>query len=134
MRLVLTSFTAAATLGLAACGSDSSSTAPAREGVSPATARREVAATRTALNEALATYRGGDRAAAADQVGEAYVSHFEEVEGPLEDRDDTLKESLEHAIGGELRASMKAGRPVRVVEAQVRAIVADLDTAEAALR
>ena len=124
----------ATVLGVAACGGGDGSGA-AREQGSAATARREAAETRDALRAALATYRAGDRAAAADQVAEAYVSHFEEVEGPLEAKDHELKERLEDAIGDELRDGDE-GRQARAARssAQVKAIVADLDKAEAALR
>jgi hypothetical protein len=118
-------------LTLAACGGGGDSTT---QTASPATARKQVAETRTALNSALATYKSGDRKAANEQVAEAYVSHFEEVEGPLEGKDSELKESLEHAIADDLRASMRAGKPAGEVEAQVKAIVAKLDKAEAALQ
>jgi hypothetical protein len=122
-------------LALAACGgSDSSAEESERENASPATARKEVGETRDALNAALATYKKGDKDAAQEQVAEAYVGHFEEVEGPLGGKDDELKESLEHAIADDLRASMKAGKPAKDVEAQIKAIVADLDKAEAALQ
>jgi hypothetical protein len=122
-------------LALSACGgSDSSSGESEHENASPATARKEVGETRDALNAALATYKKGDKAGAQERVAEAYVSHFEEVEGPLEGKDDELKESLEHAIADDLRATMKAGKPAKQVEAQVKAIVADLDKAEAALQ
>ena len=122
-------------LALAACGgSDSSSEESEHENASPATARQEVGETREALNAALATYKKGDKAAANEQVAEAYVSHFEEVEGPLEGKDAELKESLEHAISDDLRSSIKAGKPAKQVEAQVKAIAADLDKAEAALQ
>jgi hypothetical protein len=133
-RLVLLAlFTSS--LALAACGgSDSSSGESETENASPATARKEVGETRDALNAALATYKKGDKAAANEQVAEAYVSHFEEVEGPLEGKDADLKESLEHAISDDLRSSMKAGKPASEVEAQVKAIVADLNKAEAALQ
>jgi high-affinity iron transporter len=129
--------TAAAALALTACGSDSSSSKSEAEehaGGSAATALAEVGETRDALTAALATYKGGDKRAAEDQVAEAYVSHFEEVEGPLDKRDHELKEGLEEAIGGDLRADMKAGRPAAQIETEVRAIVADLDKAEALLK
>ena len=122
-------------LALTACGgSDSSSGESEQENASPATARKEVGETRDALNAALATYKEGDKTGAQEQVAEAYVSHFEEVEGPLEAKDGELKESLEHAIADDLRSSMKAGKAASQVEAQVKAIVADLDKAEAALQ
>jgi len=131
MRLAVVPALMLASLTLAACGgSDECS----QENTSPATARKEVGETKDALNAALATYKSGDKAGAQDQVAEAYVSHFEEVEGPLDKQDHALKEELEHAISSELRGSMKAGRPAAAVAAQVRAIVADLDKAKAALR
>jgi len=120
-----------AAAALAGCGSDSSEP---KTSASPEAARSEVAATRDALNTALATYKSGDHAKAVDQVSEAYVSHFEEVEEPLEGKDDELKEELEHAIADHLRAAMKAGKPAAAVERQVNAIVDDLAKADAALR
>jgi hypothetical protein len=121
-------------LAVAACGGSDASSSTESENSSPSVARKEVGATRAALNAALASYRQGNKAAANEQVAEAYVSHFEEVEGPLEEKDSELKESLEHAIADDLRTSMKAGKPASEIEAQVKAIVADLDRAEAALR
>jgi hypothetical protein len=133
MRLLVTSVTAVAALGLAACGSDSSNS-KASPGESASMARTEVGRTRDALTAALATYRTGDTTAASDQVAEAYVSHFEEVERPLGKKDPELKERLEEAISGELRAHMKAHQPAKTIAREVGAIVADLDKAEAALR
>jgi hypothetical protein len=126
----------AGSLVLVACGGDDSSSSEEseRESATPATAVKEVGETRDALKTALATYRDGDAATAQEQVAEAYVSHFEEVEGPLEDKNEELNEDLEHAISGDLRDSMKAGKPVAAVERQVNDILADLDKAEAALR
>jgi hypothetical protein len=132
MRLTASLALIAGSLALAACGDSKESSE--HENSSPTVALKEVGETRDALKAALAAYKGGDRTGAQEQVAEAYVSHFEEVEGPLEGKDDELKEDLEHAISGDLRASMKAGRPAAQVEAQVKAIVADLDKAEAALR
>ena len=132
MRIGLTT-AIVSSLALTACG-DSDSTERTSTSSSPATAHREVRETRDALTQALATYKSGDKAAAREQVAEAYVAHFEEVEGPLGTRDHELNEELEHAISDDLRASMKAGKPAAEVEAQVKAIVADLDKAEDALR
>jgi major membrane immunogen (membrane-anchored lipoprotein) len=131
MRIGLTT-AIVSSLALTACGdSDSAERTTAS---SPATARREVRETRDALTQALATYKNGDKAGAREQVAEAYVSHFEEVEGPLDTRDHELNEELEHAISDDLRADMKAGKPAAAIEAEVKAIVADLDKAEAALQ
>jgi hypothetical protein len=116
---------------LTACGGSDSSQP---ETAGPAVARKEVGETRDALKAALQTYKSGDAAAAQEQVAEAYVSHFEEVEQPLDAKDHELNESLEHAISDDLRADMKAGKSPAAVEARVDKIVADLDKAEAALR
>ena len=122
-------------LALAACGgSDSSSEESEHENASPATARQEVGETREALNAALATYKKGDKAAANEQVAEAYVSHFEEVEGPLEVKDPELKERLEESISTELRRAMRSKAPAAEVTAAVQEVVADLTKAEAMLR
>src|SRR6476659_9036242 len=131
MRRLLIPVLSTCSLALAACGSGGDST---QETASPATARKQVAETRDALTTALATYKSGNRKAANEQVAEAYVAHFEEVEGPLESKDAALKERLEHAIADELRTSMRTGRPASEVEAQVKAITADLDKAKAALQ
>jgi hypothetical protein len=120
-------------LALAACGGSDSDTTE-RETAGPTTAVKEVGETRDALKSALATYKDGDAAGAQEQVAEAYVSHFEEVEGPLEDKNEELNEDLEHAISSELRDAMKARKPVAAVERKVDDILADLDKAEAALR
>jgi hypothetical protein len=134
MRSTALVATFTSSLALAACGGGSDSDTTERETASPATAVKEVGETRDALKSALATYKGGDAAGAQEQVAEAYVSHFEEVEGPLEDKNEELNEDLEHAISSELRDAMKAGKPVAAVERKVNDILADLDKAEAALR
>jgi hypothetical protein len=119
-----------------ACGSSdsSSSSGSTPQSASPTVAIDEVSQTRAALKAALQTYKDGDAAGAQEQVAEAYVSHFEEVEEPLAAKDAELKEELEHAISDDLRADMKAGKSPATVAAQVNKIVADLDKAEAALR
>jgi hypothetical protein len=119
-----------------ACGSSdsSSSSGSTPQSASPTVAIDEVSQTRAALKAALQTYKDGDAAGAQEQVAEAYVSHFEEVEKPLEDKDPELKEELEDAISHDLRADMRAGRSPAAVEAQVNKIVADLHKAEVALR
>ena len=120
-------------LALAACGGDSNESEE-HEAASPAVAKKEAAETREALTAALATYKSGDKQAAEDEVAEAYLQHFEEVEGALEAKDAELNEKLEEAINGELRTAMKEGKPATEVESQVNAIVADLQKAEAGLQ
>jgi hypothetical protein len=124
-----------AALAVGACGGDANSSAGSSDRQpTPAVALKEVGATRDALTAALATYKGGDRKAAADQAAEAYVQHFEEVEGPLGEKDADLKEHLEEAIGQDVRKAMQDGKPAAQVEQTVNTIIADLDKAEAALR
>jgi hypothetical protein len=119
---------------LAACGDDSNSESSSAPTTGPGVALREVRETRSGLEQALAAYRRGDAAAAEDQVSEAYVSHFEEVEGPLEKVDPELNEELEDGIREGLREQVRSRKPVARVEKAFRAIFAQLDRAEAALR
>jgi hypothetical protein len=131
----LSLFLLPAALALGACGSDSNADSGSSEKqASPAVAIKEIGETRDALTAALATYEGGDEKAAADQAAEAYVQHFEEVEGPLGQKDAELNEHLEAAIGQDVRNAMKDGKPAAEIEQTVQAILADLDKAEAALR
>jgi hypothetical protein len=127
-----------AVLALAACGSESSSGSSGSEereaAASPAVALREAGATRTAIEDALATYKSGDAAAAEDQVAEAYVRHFEKVEDPLKAKDEELNERLEETISGDLREQMKAEAPAAQIEQTVQGVVDDLGTAEGLLR
>jgi high-affinity iron transporter len=120
-------------LALAACGSDSKREG-SDKGSTPATAIEEIGETRDALTAALATYKSGDHQSAEDQAAEAYVQHFEEVEGPLGDKDAELNEKLEEAISQDVRNAMKDGKPAAEVEQTVNAVLADLEKAEAALR
>jgi hypothetical protein len=107
---------------------------PAAEPASPSDAIAEIAEVRKGLDEALATYESGDAAAADEQVGTAYLEHFEHVEGPLEEADHELKEELEHAIREELRAKIRAKAPQAEVKEIADGIDADLTRAETALR
>jgi hypothetical protein len=126
----------AASLSLAACGGDDKEAAKERDDhqATPAQAHAEAGTVREQLAAALATYKGGDEAAAAKQVQDAYLEHFEHVEGPLEARDEELNEELEHAIREDLVTAMKAGKPSTEVEGMVQDIDRDLVTAQAALR
>jgi hypothetical protein len=114
------------------CGDDSKSSG--QEESTPQIARTELARTRTLLDQAVKTYASGEQAAAEQQVGDAYLEHFEHVEGQLEKVDEELNEELEEALSQDLRAKMKAGAPKREVEALAAEIRSDLDRAEAALK
>jgi hypothetical protein len=117
---------------VAGCGDDKEK--EEHEAATPEVALKEVGETRAALQAALATYKSGDAKAAEEEVAEAYLQHFEEVEGALEDRDHELNEELEEAISGELRQLIKDGKPAAAVEKAFEDVYADLDKAEAALR
>ena len=133
-------------LALAACGSEEKSgnassqsgqtstsgdgaTATA-ETTSASQARAEIGEVRTGLAAAVASLEDGDAKAAENAVSEAYLQHFELVEGPLEKVDEELKEKLEHAIREDLRDKIRNGASVTEVTAMVSGIKADLDTAE----
>jgi hypothetical protein len=132
---------AAMTLGMLAtgCGSNDGGTDSATEAreeasATPQKAIQEIAAVRKGLDQAMSTYRSGDKAKADDQVGDTYLQHFELVEGPLEKVDGALKEHLEDGIREELRGKIKAGASQAEVDKLYQEIDAELDQAEAALR
>jgi hypothetical protein len=123
--------------GMAAgCGSDGENEASeaAEHAATPQQAIEEIGEVRSALDAALATYRSGRHAAADQQVGDAYLEHFELVEGPLGKVDHELTEHLEDGIREELRDAMKDGAPVTKVERLVHELDEHLDEAEAALK
>jgi hypothetical protein len=130
-RIIAVSAVTAASLGLVACGDKKSKSST--ETASPAAARKQVGETRIALAAAMKTYKSGDKAAAEEQVSEAYLQHFEGVEGPLGKRDAALKEELEDAIATELRQKIKSGSGAEVA-ALYKEIVVNLSKAEALLR
>jgi len=121
-----------AALALGACGSDDKSSE--EESATPAEAVTEIGSVESALDTALAQVKSGDRAAAEETVSEAYVDHFEKVEGPLEKVDEELNEELEESISSELRDTIKSGAPVARVQALVTEIKADLATAKGKLQ
>jgi hypothetical protein len=121
-------------VALSACGDDEkSSESEAEAKASPQQAITEIAAVRTALGQAVDQVKAGDKAAADSTVSEAYLQHFEKVEGPLEERDHELNEKLEDSIREELRDTIKTGSATEV-EALVEEIEGDLTTAEAKLK
>jgi len=131
--LTLTVGTLAA-LGAGCGGSDGKDSERAERSGTPRQAIKEIAATRAGLHAALATYRGGDAKRAGTQVGDAYLAHFEHVEGPLERVNEDLTEELEDGIRETLRNRIEAGAPAAEIARLVRRIDAQLDEAAAALR
>ena len=129
--LLLTPLFAAAAIGVSACGSDDKPAESVNSGAR--SALTEVDATRDGLKAARTSYLAGDKAKAGDQASEAYLQHFEHVEGPLETKDHELNEKLEDGIREELRDEIRSGTREEV-EARFDMLFADLDKAEAALR
>jgi hypothetical protein len=135
IRSALSAAAIGGVIALSACGSDEekSSDAKAEAETSPQQAIAEIGAVRTALGQAVGQVEEGDKAGADDTVSEAYLQHFEKVEGPLGERDHELNEELEEALSHELRDKIKTGSP-KDVEALVKQIEGDLTTAEAKLK
>jgi hypothetical protein len=132
--LVLGVVLGAFAVGVAGCGdSDSGSTATEtteEHASSAAEALEQVRAIPALLDDAVATYTSGDQEAAADAVGDIYLEHYEDVEGPLGDRNHDLMEELEEQISTELRQDMEAGKPQGEIEALVADIKSNLERAE----
>ncbi|MGH3070978.1 MAG: hypothetical protein ACRDNB_01750 [Gaiellaceae bacterium] len=117
---------AALLLGVAGCGGDDED---AEESATPAEAVAEIEEIKTLLATAVDQVRSGDADAAEETVGDAYLEHFEEVEGPLGERDHEFMEELEEAISTDLRNDIKDGKPADEIQAEVDEIEADLDRA-----
>jgi hypothetical protein len=115
-------------------GSDESNSEEKEAQATPQQAIAEIGEVRTGIDEALKTYAAGDAAKAVEQVGDAYLQHFELVEGPLEKADEELNEKLEDAIREELRGKISDEAPKSEVQQLADAIKADLTKAEAALK
>jgi hypothetical protein len=132
LRLTVAVVTALVT-GVAVSGCGGSDEKSGEEGSTPAKAIVEIGNVRTLLDSALAKYRAGNAKQAEQLVGDAYLEHFEHVEGPLEDEDEELKEDLEETISTELRDKIKAGAPVDEVAELVEHAKEHLDEAETVL-
>jgi type II secretory pathway component PulJ len=137
-RHVLAALALASSLALAACGSEDQQSTQAAAGqeqeATPAQARTEIAAVRTALENAVAAMGDGDAAKAEQLVSEGYLQHFEKVEGPLGKVDHDLTEKLEESIREQLRDKIKGGGSTAEIKTMVTAIKADLATAEQKLQ
>ena len=127
LSAVLPLLLATLALGLAAgCGGSDESE---EESATPAEAVAEIGEIKTLLETAVTQVREGDAEAAEETVGDAYLEHFELVEGPLGEKDHDFMEELEEAISTDLRADIKAGQSADEIEATVNEIDADLDRA-----
>ena len=129
-RLVIAGIMVAA-VAVACTTSPAASTGPS---AAAPTVQEQIAATTRGLDDALAAYKAGDAARADQLAGDAYLEHFEFVEGPLEAVDKELTEEIEELIRDELRAAIKAGKPAAEIEALVNEAKTDLATAATKLR
>lgn len=91
-----------------------------------------LALARAKLDEALASYRQGDRKAATDLALSAYLDGFEPVEAVLSARDKALMIRIEGAMA-DLRSGIARGDPVEMVSARVATLDGLFADAEAAL-
>ena len=129
--LVLALLAGALALAGSGCGGSSSDD---EESAAPTEAVAEIDEIKTMLDQGLAQYRSGDKDAADTTIGDAYLEHFEQVEHPLEERDQELMEELEHRISTEIRDQMKADAPTDDVAQLIDQTKADLDTAKTKLQ
>jgi len=133
--LVLGAVLGVCAVGVAGCGgsdSESSEGTPPEEehSSSSAEALEQVRAIPALLDEAVTTYKSGDRNSAADAVGDVYLEHYEDVEGPLGERNHDLMEEIEEQISTELRNDMRTGKPESEIDALVADIKSNLQQAE----
>jgi hypothetical protein len=112
--------------GAPGCGG---SDEPDEESATPAEAVAEIRTIEAMLAEAVSQVRAGDSDAAEETVADAYLEHFEHVEGPLGERDHDFMEELEEAISTDLRSEIKDGKSADDLQASVDEIEADLDRA-----
>jgi hypothetical protein len=127
LSAVLPLLLATVALGVAAgCGGSEESE---EESTTPAEAVAEIGEIKKLLDTAADQVREGDTEAAEETVGNAYLEHFEHVEGPLGEKDHEFMEELEEAISTDLRADIKAGKTADEIESTVNEIDADLDRA-----
>lgn len=127
LSAVLPLLLATLALGLVAgCGGSDESE---EESTTPTEAVAEIGEIKTLLGTAVEQVREGDAEAAEETVGDAYLEHFEHVEGPLGEKDHEFMEELEEAISTDLRADIKAGQSADEIETTVNEIDADLDRA-----
>jgi len=134
LRTVLLLAALTGLLVVAGCGGDDDAEAEAEESATPAAAVQEIDQIKQLLDEALAQYRVGDAETAEKTTGDAYLEHFEQVEGPLGEEDHELMEELEHRISTEIRDEMKNGAPVTEVEKLIDETKTDLDQAQRLLQ
>jgi hypothetical protein len=113
-------------LAAAGCGGSDDSD---EESATPAEAVAEITEIKAMLADAVQLVSDGDTEAAEETVGDAYLEHFEHVEGPLGERDHDFMEALEEALSTDLRSDIKEGKPAAEIRTEVEEINKDLDRA-----
>jgi hypothetical protein len=131
LRTVLLLAALTGLLVVAGCGGEDEE---AEESATPTEAVQEIDEIKQLLDEALAQYRVGDAETAEETTGDAYLEHFEKVEGPLGEEDHEFMEELEHRISTEIRDEMKNGASVADVERLIEETKTDLDQAQRLLQ
>jgi hypothetical protein len=123
---------------IAGCGDGDSSSSTEKDeheaAATPQKAIAEIALVRAGLAAGLAAYKEGDAEKADELIGDTYLEHFEEVEGPLEESNKELKEELELMISTEIRQEIKQGEKPAEVAALVEEANQQLDQAQKALK
>jgi hypothetical protein len=138
--VLLFALVGALAIGVTGCGDSDSApggettteeqTATEEETSSAARALAQVKAIPALLDAAVATYKAGDHDAAADAVGDVYLEHYEDVEGPLGKRNHDLMEEIEEQISTDLRRAMRQGKPEGRIDTLVSDIKSNLEQAE----
>jgi len=82
------------------------------------------------LTEALELYEKGNQDEAYETAASAYLDQFENVEGPLAEKDKELMESIEAQMKA-FRDAIKAGKPVSEVQALLAQIAPNIEKAMA---
>ena len=120
---------------VAGCGDgDSSNTEASEHAATPAEAIAEIGRVRLGLAAGLAAYKQGNAEKADELIANAYLEHFELVEGPLGESNEELSEELEELIREEIRDEVKAGVDTAEVEALIVEANQELNKAEKALK
>jgi hypothetical protein len=80
------------------------------------------------LMEALELYEKGNQDEAYEEAASAYLDQFENVEGPLAEKDKELMETIETQMKA-FRDAIKAGKPVSEVQALLAQITPNIEKA-----
>jgi hypothetical protein len=96
---------------------------------SPASGPETVRQIMADLDQAVAAYRADDLARAEALIHETYMTRFEGLEGDLIAHDPDLVTDLERDFNATLPLQMQEGAPLEEIQATVRSMKAQLETA-----